>query len=220
MIQIAPSILSADFAMLGDELRRVERAGADMIHIDVMDGVFVPNLSIGLPVVRSIRPVTELPFDVHLMIVEPWRYIESFAEAGADLLTIHLETAEEPSVIAEALETIRRCGMKAGLSIKPATTAQALLPYLEQLDLVLVMTVEPGFGNQRMLPACLDKVRELRREAQRRSLSPLISVDGGVNPETAVAARAAGCDVLVAGSAVFGAQDVPGVIRRLRGERP
>lgn len=217
MIQIAPSILSADFAALGDEIRRVERAGADVLHIDVMDGVFVPNLSIGLPVVKCARPVTKLPFDVHLMIVEPWKYIEAFAKAGADWLTIHLETSQDPAVIIAALQQIRGCGMKAGLSIKPATKPEEVYPYLEYLDLVLVMTVEPGFGNQKMIPECLDKVGAIKEEAQRRGYSLLLSIDGGVNPTTVAQARASGCDVMVAGSAVFGANDSAEVIRVLRG---
>ena len=218
MIQIAPSILSADFACLGDEIRRMEQAGADVIHVDVMDGVFVPNLSIGLPVVRCARPVTALPFDVHLMIVEPWKYLEPFARAGADWITIHLETSRDPAVIRRAFAQIHRLGKKAGLSIKPATPASAVYPYLELLDLILVMTVEPGFGNQKMIPECLQKVREIRRESQRRGFSPLLSIDGGVNPSTADQARACGCDMMVAGSAVFGAENPAEMIRLLRGE--
>lgn len=217
MIQIAPSILSADFASLGNDIRRVEQAGADVVHIDVMDGVFVPNLSIGLPVVKCVRPVSALPFDVHLMIVEPWKYLEAFAKAGADWLTFHLETSSDPGVIHAALQKIQSLGMKAGLSVKPATPPEAIFPFLGGLDLVLVMTVEPGFGNQKMIPECLEKVRVIRQEAERRGLSPLISIDGGVNAATAEAARASGCDIMVAGSAVFGAEEPAQMIRLLRG---
>lgn len=218
MIRIAPSILSADFASLGNEIHRVEQAGADVLHIDIMDGVFVPNLSIGLPVVKCARPVSALPFDVHLMIVEPWKYFEAFAGAGADWLTFHLETSPDPGVIRAALRKIRSLGMKAGLSVKPATPPEALFPFLGELGLVLVMTVEPGFGNQKMIPECLQKVGAIRKEAERRGLAPLLSIDGGVNPSTAQAARASGCDVMVAGSAVFGAEDPAQMIRLLRGE--
>lgn len=218
MIQIAPSILSADFAVLGEEIRRMERAGADVIHIDVMDGVFVPNLSIGLPVVKCARPVTKLPFDVHLMIVEPWKYLEAFAKAGADWLTIHLETTDDAATVAAALREIRRLGMKAGLSIKPTTQPEEIFPYLDLVDLVLVMTVEPGFGNQKMLSDCLNKVEVIRNKAQQSGYSPLLSIDGGVNAATAERARACGCDVMVAGSAVFGADDPAAMIRLLRGQ--
>lgn len=218
MIQIAPSILSADFASLGNDIRRIEQAGADIVHIDVMDGVFVPNLSIGLPVVKCVRPVSALPFDVHLMIVEPWKYFEAFAKAGADWLTFHLETSSDSGVICAALQKIKSLGMKAGISIKPATPPEEVFPFLDELDLVLVMTVEPGFGNQKMIPECLKKVGMIRREAERRGLSPLLSIDGGVNAVTAETARASGCDIMVAGSAVFGAEEPAQMISLLRGE--
>ena len=187
----------------------------------VGSGVYLLSLihifSIGLPVVKCVRPVSALPFDVHLMIVEPWKYLEAFAKAGADWLTFHLETSSDPGVIHAALQKIQSLGMKAGLSVKPATPPEAIFPFLGGLDLVLVMTVEPGFGNQKMIPECLEKVRVIRQEAERRGLSPLISIDGGVNAATAEAARASGCDIMVAGSAVFGAEEPAQMIRLLRG---
>ena len=216
MIQIAPSILSADFAHLGDDVVRMAQAGADMIHIDVMDGVFVPNISFGLPVVRAIRAVTDCTFDVHLMIVEPWKYIRDFVKAGADYLTFHLETGTEAQ-IHDALRMIHEAGAKAGLSVKPATPAEALFPYLDELDMVLVMTVEPGFGNQKMMPDCLAKVRVLHEEAARRGKKLFVSIDGGMNPSTAALAWASGTDMAVAGSAVFGAPDAAAMIAQLRG---
>lgn len=218
MIQIAPSILSADFARLGDEVARMDRAGADWIHIDVMDGVFVPNLTIGLPVVRAIRPVTTRPFDVHLMIVEPWKYAVPFVEAGADYVTFHVEAVPAEARVHETLRAIRQAGAKAGLSVKPGTPAEALFPYLDELDLALVMTVEPGFGNQKMMPECLAKVPVLHAEAARRGRALPVSIDGGMNAATAEAARASGVDIAVAGSAVFGAPDAAAMIALLRGE--
>ena len=218
MIRIAPSILSADFARLGEEVARMNRAGADWIHIDVMDGVFVPNLTIGLPVVRAIRPVTALPFDVHLMIVDPWKYAVPFVEAGADCVTFHIEAVPDSARVRETLRAIRAAGAKAGLSVKPGTPAEALFPFLDETDLALVMTVEPGFGNQKMIPDCLAKVRALHGEAARRGNPLTVSIDGGMNAGTAEAVRASGADVAVAGSAVFGAPDPAAMIALLRGE--
>ncbi|NLT40692.1 MAG: ribulose-phosphate 3-epimerase [Clostridiales bacterium] len=219
MVKIAPSILSADFANLERDLHAIERAGADMAHVDVMDGVFVPNITIGIPVVASIRRVTSLPLDVHLMITQPHRYVERFAGAGADYITVHYESETDEN-ISRSIELIHRCNAKAGLSIKPETPAAAVLPWLSELDLVLVMTVEPGFGGQHLIEAELDKVRALRGEISRRRLSVELEVDGGVNARTAGSCALAGADILVAGSAVFGSDDMAGAISALRCQTP
>ena len=218
MIQIAPSILSADFARLGEEVARMDRANADMIHIDVMDGVFVPNITIGLPVVRAIRPVTKRPFDVHLMIVDPWKYTAQFVQAGADYVTFHIEAVPDAEKVHETLREIRALGAGAGLSVKPNTPASVLEPFLNELDLVLVMTVEPGFGNQKMIPECLAKVKEIKAAAARCGVHPIVSIDGGMNAATASMAWEADVDMAVAGSAVFGAPDAAAMIEQLRGK--
>lgn len=213
MVKIAPSILSADFANLGRDVRRI--ATADYVHVDVMDGLFVPNLSIGVPVVRSVRRVTDLPLDVHLMIQRPIRYIEAFAKAGADLLTVHAE-ADTPEEISRTVAAIRNAGVRAGVSIKPGTPAEALLPWIDILDLVLVMTVEPGFGGQAFLADQLPKIKAVRQMIREKNPLCELEVDGGVDLETAGPAAAAGADVLVAGSAVYSAPDIPQRIKALR----
>ena len=217
MIKIAPSILSADFANLGRDIRAVADAGADYLHVDVMDGLFVPNISIGLPVVASIRRVTDLPLDVHLMIERPVRYAAAFCEAGADILTVHVEADTEEN-IRRCLELARERGKRAGVVLKPGTPAEAVLPFLPLCSLVLVMTVEPGFGGQKFMADMLPKLRAVRRYIDERKPGCELEVDGGIGPDTCRAAAENGADVLVAGSAVYGAADIPGRIRTLRGQ--
>ena len=217
MIKIAPSILSADFANLGRDIRAVEAAGADYLHVDVMDGRFVPNISIGLPVVESIRKVTDLPLDVHLMIEEPVRYAEAFCAAGADIVTAHVEADTEEN-IRRCLEIVRGRGRRAGVVLKPRTPARAVLPFLELCSLVLVMTVEPGFGGQKFMADMMPKLREVRGYIDERNPGCELEVDGGIGPDTCRIAVENGANVLVAGSAVYGAADIPGRIRTLRGQ--
>ena len=213
MIKIAPSILAADFANLERDIALVRTA--DYLHVDVMDGLFVPNISIGLPVVQSIRRVTDLPLDVHLMIHKPARYIDAFCKAGADLLSIHLE-ADHPARVADALRAMEENGLKKAVALRPITAARAILPYLEQLDMVLVMTVEPGFGGQRFMESQLDTIREVRALIDRYNPACELEVDGGVNARTAPLVIEAGATVLVAGSAVYGAEDPAKAIEALR----
>lgn len=215
MAIVAPSILSADFANLQRELEDMKAAGITWVHVDIMDGHFVPNISIGIPVVKSLRKVTDLTLDVHLMITEPIRYAKAFCEAGADLVTVHLE-ADTPEKIHETLSLIRSMGVKAGISVKPGTPAEALEPFLKEVDLILVMTVEPGFGGQKFLDNQMAKVRRLRDEITRRGLKTRIQVDGGVSPKTAHIVAEAGADVLVAGSAVYGAENPAQAIDDIR----
>ena len=212
MIRISPSILTADFAHLGDALKRLEDAGVEMVHVDVMDGVFVPNISIGIPVCRSLKAATRLPLDIHLMIIQPQKYIEQFA-ASAERVTIHYES--ECDVVA-TLRQIRAAGVLAGLSIKPATPAEAIFDILEETDMVLVMSVEPGFGGQSYIHSATDKIAALRREIDRRGLKVDLEVDGGINEKTAPEAAGAGVGILVAGSALFNAPDMTEAVKALR----
>lgn len=215
MIYISPSILAADFSRLGDEVARVEEAGASMLHLDVMDGAFVPNISFGAPVIAALRPHTRLKFDVHLMINNPARYLDDFIAAGADIITFHYESAVNH---AELIERIKERRLGASMSISPSTPYEALLPHVGQLDMVLVMTVEPGFGGQKMMPAALEKARGLREYALSHGLNLNIEVDGGITPENVGLATAAGANVIVAGSSIFRAPDPAAVIVAMREE--
>ncbi|MGM9578382.1 MAG: ribulose-phosphate 3-epimerase [Evtepia sp.] len=215
MIKIAPSILSADFAKLGQEVQRVK--SADWLHVDVMDGMFVSNISIGVPVVKSLRKAADMFLDVHLMIEKPVRYIDAFADAGADLLSVHLE-ADMPPGIRAALEAMDRRGVKKGIVLRPITAAEAVLPYIKDVDLILVMTVEPGFGGQKFMADQLPKIAAIRQYIDQYNPGCHLEVDGGVDPNTAPLVIQAGADVLVAGSAVYGAADPEQAIRTLRGE--
>ncbi len=197
---LVPSILSADFWNLGESVRQVEQEKVRWLHIDVMDGVFVPSISYGMPVIKGLRKRTELFFDVHLMIERPERYIQDFADCGADLINFHIEATEQ---VEETIAAIRALGKKVGITIKPDTPVAAAEPYLELVDMVLVMTVEPGFGGQKLIPRCLEKVRELRAMVAAKGLSIDIEVDGGICVENVAEAVAAGANVIVAGSAVF-----------------
>ncbi len=206
---ISPSILTADFARLEQECKSLHKSGADWIHCDVMDGVFVPNMTFGMPIVASLRKCVVLPLDVHLMITEPKRYVEQFAKAGADIITFHVESTDD---VVGTIELIKNCGKKVGLSLRPNTPIEALLPYKGMFDLILVMSVEPGFGGQSFIDVSLQKI------AKARELFPdvLIEVDGGVNFSNCGAVVQAGADVLVAGSAVFNAEDRKDAIEQLR----
>lgn len=214
MIKIAPSILSADFCDLHNEVKRIE--SADWVHVDVMDGAFVSNITIGVPVVKSLRAHTDMFLDTHLMIEKPVRYVDAFAKAGADLLSIHLES-DMPPGIRDALHAMEQNGVKKGVALRPITSPDAILPYLEQLDLVLVMTVEPGFGGQAFMEDQLQTIRRVRELIDRYNPACDLEVDGGVNARTAKLVVEAGANVLVAGSAVYGAPDIPAAIRALRG---
>lgn len=205
MNKLAPSILSADFTTLGADIDAAVRGGADYIHVDVMDGTFVPNISLGQPVVKSIRKATDAFLDVHLMVTEPIRYIQEFADAGADLINIHVEASENPD---DAVEAVIATGKKVGITLKPGTAVEAVKPYLDRMDLVLVMSVEPGFGGQKFIEDSLDKVRELVRLREEKGYRYEIEIDGGISMVNLEKVSKAGVDVFVAGSAVFGQEDI------------
>jgi ribulose-phosphate 3-epimerase len=214
MTRIAPSILSADFMRLGDEIRAAEEAGAHLLHIDVMDGHFVPNITIGFSIVESIRKITRLPLDVHLMIDYPDRYIRDFAKAGAEYLTVHSEASVH---LHRSIQMIRECGSRPGVSINPATPVSVLENIIADIDLVLLMSVNPGFGGQRFIPMTLDKIRGIKKMLSAAGLTPLIEVDGGVKPDNAKEIADAGADILVMGSAFFGSKDYRKTMEELNG---
>lgn len=197
---LSPSILSADFAILGEQLKAIDEAGAQYAHIDVMDGIFVPSISYGMPVIKSIRKCTKRVFDVHLMIMEPERYIEDFADSGADFITFHVEATKKAG---EVIDQIHARGLKAGISIKPGTPVEEVIPYLDKVDMILVMTVEPGFGGQSYIDSCTDKVKAVRKLVNESGRDIDIQVDGGINKENLSVVLEAGANVIVAGSAVF-----------------
>lgn len=217
MAKAAPSILSSDFLNLGRDIRNMEPNGADYIHIDVMDGNFVPNISVGLPVVRAIRPATKLPMDVHLMIERPGRYVDRFCEAGADILTVHIEADTEENILS-ALQRIKALGVRPAISLKPASPAEAVLPFLPLCSLILVMTVEPGFGGQAFMADMLPKMKKISEYIAQINPECELEVDGGINIETAKLCREHGANVLVSGSKYFKAEDPAAYCRALRGD--
>ncbi|WP_042356287.1 ribulose-phosphate 3-epimerase [Bacillus rubiinfantis] len=214
MIKIAPSILSADFSRLGEEIKAVEKAGADYIHVDVMDGHFVPNITIGPLIVNAIRPVTKLPLDVHLMIENPDQYIEAFAKAGADFITVHVEACRH---LHRTIQSIKSFGIKAGAVLNPATPVHAIQHVIGDLDMVLLMSVNPGFGGQKFIPEVLPKIKQVKQLIEEKGLDIEIEIDGGVNPETAKQCSEAGANVLVAGSAIYNQEDYAKAISLIRG---
>ncbi len=215
MVKVAPSILSADFVNLERDIRALKETGADYVHVDVMDGLFVPNITIGIPVVAAIRRITDMPLDVHLMIDRPLRYVDDFCKAGSDLLTVHVEADTEENTLA-ALKRIRENGVRAAISVKPKTPAEAVLPFLPYCDLILVMTVEPGFGGQSFMQDMMPKLKTIRRYIDAQNPDCELEVDGGVNAETARLCRENGANVLVAGSAYFKAADPAAFVRAVK----
>ena len=213
MIKISPSVLAADLSNLAAEVADIEAAGADMVHLDVMDGMFVTNISFGLPVIECLRKKSDMIFDVHLMIAFPESYAEKFIEAGADILTFHVETCKDPGAL---LDKIRSMGVMAGISLRPDTQFQSIFPYLDKCDMVLVMTVEPGHGGQKLIPETIEKVRKIKAEIEKRGLDVEIQVDGGINAENAGELISAGASILVAGSSVFKYKDRRAAIEALR----
>lgn len=214
MIKISPSLLSCDFSRMGEECKKMENDGADWLHIDVMDGHFVPNLTLGAPIVKAIRPVSALPFDVHLMITFPHQYIEDFVRAGADIITFHVEAESD---IQETIDLIKQLGAKSGLVVKPATPVETVFPFLNDLDMVLIMTVEPGFGGQSFMADMLQKVKALRHECEKRGLKDFdIQVDGGISEKTIIPAAKAGANVFVAGNAIFGSSNPKETIAKMK----
>ena len=214
---VSASVLSADMLDLGSEIRKLEKNGIDMLHFDVMDGIFVNNITFGLPVLKQVRKATDMTLDVHLMIADPLKYIKNFADFGADMISFHLESNSDA---AETLKVIKSCGVKPALAIKPATPAEAVYEYLPYLDMLLVMTVEPGFGGQSFIPSTTDKIRSIREQITKLGLNVDIEVDGGINDETAPIVRKAGANVLVSGSYLFGAENMYDAAMLLKEDKP